>query len=212
MANELWISVINKPFQVLRESALCVHDHVLDVVDHAALTALSGPRSPNQAIQQDRKQGGCIHAETLHDVGMALEQNVHTEVVAIAVRADGQEVQEDGSGRLQAPGLDGPEDGRDGLRAHLHIQHPKGSLATRGARDSTSELSVGIGIDGLHDHSGALVDDARQDARNKVQAPSEGLLGSVVVSQGADDLHTGSDKGPKEVCGDSITDVAEAER
>ena len=40
-------------------------------------------------------------------------------VVLLPVRPDGQEVPEHGLRRLQRVALDGPEEGGDGLRAHL---------------------------------------------------------------------------------------------
>mmetsp|Transcript_1970 Transcript_1970/g.5555 ORF Transcript_1970/g.5555 Transcript_1970/m.5555 type:complete len:264 (-) Transcript_1970:343-1134(-) len=129
VAYDLWVPAICDPLDRWSEGAVGVDDEVLNVVVHATPPVLRHPRTPDQAVQQVGHQGRRIEAQAFDDVGMPLEQDVVAIVIAVPVCADGQQVLDDAFCGVKAAGLDGPEQWRDRLRAHLDIEHPKRSLS-----------------------------------------------------------------------------------
>mmetsp|Transcript_60120 Transcript_60120/g.175673 ORF Transcript_60120/g.175673 Transcript_60120/m.175673 type:complete len:248 (-) Transcript_60120:1309-2052(-) len=183
-----------------------------DVVVHPPHAVLGRARAPDEAVEERGEERWGVLREPLHDVRVPLEHGVHAVVVVVAVGPDGEQVHDDGPGGLEAARLDGPDQGRDGLRANLDVEHPEGPLASRRAGDGFPQGLGGVLVDGLHDDGGALGDHPREDPRHQAERPSEGFLRRVVLREGAHDLHAGGDEGPEELRGDAVADVPEAQR
>mmetsp|Transcript_1966 Transcript_1966/g.5532 ORF Transcript_1966/g.5532 Transcript_1966/m.5532 type:complete len:239 (-) Transcript_1966:590-1306(-) len=166
MAHDLWVLVIRDPFNGGRECPVRSDHEMLDVVVDAPLPLLRDARSPDEAVQEYRKQRRRIDAQALDDVGVPLEENVVAIVVAVAVRADGQQVVHHRLRGIEAPCLDGPEQRRDRLRPDLHVQHPQSALPAGRASHCPPQLLPVVRVDRLHDNRRALVDHAAENARN----------------------------------------------
>mmetsp|Transcript_74220 Transcript_74220/g.210130 ORF Transcript_74220/g.210130 Transcript_74220/m.210130 type:complete len:248 (+) Transcript_74220:1033-1776(+) len=167
VAHQLRIAVVDDPLEGLSKLLLRINNQVLHVVVDPPHAVCCGARAPDQAVKQRGQQRRGILAEPPHNVRMPLEQGVHAVVVPVAVGANGEEVNDHRSGRLQAAGLDGPEERRDGLGANLDVEHPQGALAAWRTGDGPLQLVAGVHVDGLHDNGRALGYDPHEDARNK---------------------------------------------
>mmetsp|Transcript_64252 Transcript_64252/g.184665 ORF Transcript_64252/g.184665 Transcript_64252/m.184665 type:complete len:327 (-) Transcript_64252:365-1345(-) len=192
------------------EPALAVDNQVPDIVIHTALAMLCGTGAPDQAVQQHRNQVRRIHAQTLHDIGMSLEECVHAVVVAIAVGADRQQVLNDGSGRNKAPRLNRPKHGRDRLGADTDAERDLSAQRTWSARHCLPQHLRRVGIDRPHHNGRALADDTGKNARNQSHPPSEGLKRVFVVDQRTDHLYASCNKGAEQFRRDAIAHMTQS--
>mmetsp|Transcript_89326 Transcript_89326/g.257625 ORF Transcript_89326/g.257625 Transcript_89326/m.257625 type:complete len:461 (+) Transcript_89326:1018-2400(+) len=212
VADDARVPVVHEPLGGRREAAIGVNDKVLDVIIHTPLTIVRHARAPDEPVQKHGQQRGRVGAKALDDIGVTLEHGIHAVVVAVAVRANRQEVLDDRFGGFQATGLDGPHQRGDRLGPDLDVQHPQGTLPAWRARNGLAQLLAGVPIDRLHDDRGAFVNHAREDAGDQVQRPTEGGLRHVVIREAAQDLYASRDEGAEQVRRDAITDVAQAQR
>mmetsp|Transcript_117381 Transcript_117381/g.343761 ORF Transcript_117381/g.343761 Transcript_117381/m.343761 type:complete len:290 (-) Transcript_117381:71-940(-) len=209
MADDLRVVAGNQVLQCVREATVGVDQQVPHVVVRPAAAALHLARAPHEALQQRGQQRGGVGDQTLDELGVPPEELVCAVVVPLTVRADGQEVPDDSVRGLEAAGLDGPGQRRDGVRADLHDHQPLGPLAPGGAAHSLLQLLRGVHVDGLHDDGGALVDGPDQDLRDQREGPPEGFHCFGVAACCSDSLYGGCHKGREELRRYPIANVSQ---
>mmetsp|Transcript_22401 Transcript_22401/g.76747 ORF Transcript_22401/g.76747 Transcript_22401/m.76747 type:complete len:425 (+) Transcript_22401:1472-2746(+) len=168
------------------------------------------PGAPHQAVEESRHQCLGLLDQDCDDVLVRVEQGVDAVVVPLSVRADGQEVGDDGLGGLQVADRDGPVEGGDLLGTDLNGQDPLASPVARGTTQSLFDQLARVRVDSLHDNGRPFQDGAHEDLGDQSQSPAESFLGMTVVRRFLEHLNRGRHKVGNVLRRDAIADVAKA--
>mmetsp|Transcript_12500 Transcript_12500/g.29547 ORF Transcript_12500/g.29547 Transcript_12500/m.29547 type:complete len:327 (+) Transcript_12500:1220-2200(+) len=210
--HHLGVRELHQPQEGVVEVALQILNQVLDVVVHTPEAIVGLPGAPNQTFQQRGEQAGRTVAHPVDHIRMPSEQRRGPIVVDIPIRADHQQVLDNGLRAAEGPALDGPHQGRDGLSAHRHVQQVPGPMLARGQGDGLLEGRLLVGDDGQHGNGGALLNDAHQNLRDQAQGPGERLHRLALSGPVCELLGGGHHKGRHQVRGDAVAHVAQAQR
>lgn len=162
MHRNLWIVKLHEVLHRLGEGPFVGHQEVFDIIIGTSKTAMHQMRAPHHAIEQSWQQSGGSESQNLHDVWVSEEEAIQTIVVLQSICTDGQEIFNHRLGSSPRPTINGPQQGRDGLRSHRDGQDPLIAGTTRCAFQGGGEEFLTILVDGFHDNRGAFLDGPHQ--------------------------------------------------
>mmetsp|Transcript_63621 Transcript_63621/g.152072 ORF Transcript_63621/g.152072 Transcript_63621/m.152072 type:complete len:298 (-) Transcript_63621:23-916(-) len=113
MARNLGIVILHQPANGRAKIPAQVLDQVFDIVVHPSQSMVRQPRTPHQAVQERLQKSRRTLTKTLDDVGMSGEKLIAAVVIHVAICTNCQQVLEHGLGAVQAPRVNGPEEGRE---------------------------------------------------------------------------------------------------